>query len=59
LLQEDFITCPSKLDPADIFPFESDDLRIIQTPQVGKLSFLLLINPVYPSSGQEFDRLGI
>src|SRR5687767_2772155 len=59
LLQKEFITCLSKLDPADIFAFESNDLRIIRTPQVGKLRFLLVIHPSNPSSGQGFDRLDV
>jgi hypothetical protein len=59
LLQKGFITRPSKLDPADILTFQSDDLRIIRTPQVGKLGFPLLINPAHPGNGEGFDGFEI
>ena len=60
LLQEDFVTGFSKLHPADILSaIKGDDPGIVQSPEAGKLSFLLLVNPVYPGNCEGFDGFEI
>jgi hypothetical protein len=59
LLQKEFITCLSKLDPADFLAIESYDPGVVLTPQAGELSLLVCIGPLYPGTSKRSDRFDI
>ena len=59
MLQEEFVTCPSKLNPADILAIKDNDPGIVWTPQAGKLSLLVCIDPLDPGTCKRSDRFGV
>jgi hypothetical protein len=59
LLKEDFGPCRSELHPADLLAIEDYDPGVVSTPQVGELSLLICLDPLYPGTGKRFDRFHI
>src|SRR5829696_6834481 len=60
LLQKEFVTHLAELHPTDIFlTTKNDDPCIGWTPQVGKLSLLVCIDPLPPGTCQRSDRLDV
>jgi hypothetical protein len=59
LLQEEFVTSPSKLHPTDFLTIESYDPGIVRTSQGGKLGLLVCIGPLYPGTCKRSDRFDV
>ncbi len=59
LLQEGFVACLAKLDPADLLTIERNDPGVVWTPQARKLSLLICLDPVNPGTCKRSDRFDV
>jgi hypothetical protein len=59
LLQKEFVTYVSKLNPANFLTIKDNDPGIPWTLQAGELSLLVRIDPLDPGTCKRSDRFGV